>query len=136
MKIKITITKILFMSLFFVFCQKSIAQSTEEKSPEWIKMMDDENVNYNQAVSNFNAYWEKREKPTEEEEVFNDKDFFKKQKSSTKKSKNIEPEKYSFEYKKFLDWKRSVAPYVQSDGRILSQQEQLEIWEQEKKNRN
>ncbi len=103
-------------------------------TPQWVKMMDDENVNFFEAQKEFNNYWKNKEKPVEEKEIF---DRFEKTKSAKVKLNTIGSDavKYSFEYKKFLNWQRTVAPYVQPDGHILNAEEQIKLWEQEKKNR-
>ena len=94
-------------------------------------MMNDPNTNYHEAVKAFNEFWKNRERPREEKEVFSNME--------TKKEKKVksptDPDaiKYSFEYKKFLNWQREVAPYVQPDGHILSKEERLLLWEQEQK---
>jgi len=92
--------------------------------------MDDSTVNYKLAVKAFNDYWKNKEKPAEEEEIFEAK--AKKIKSDPK---GTETQKYAFEYKRFLNWQRSVLPFVQPDGRILTKAERLKIFEEEKKRR-
>jgi hypothetical protein len=87
-------------------------------------------VNYKLAVKAFNDYWKNKEKPAEEEEIFAAK--AKKIKSDPK---GPETQMYAFEYKRFLNWQRSVLPFVQPDGRILTKAERLKIFEEEKKRR-
>lgn len=122
-----TAFKFILLLIFLSFsAQNTVAQKAKTNSLEWIKMMDDPNVNYFKAVENFNNYWKNREKPTEENEIFREKSTEKRKKESK------ETLKYAFEYKKFLNWQKKTLPFVKSDGTILSQKERIEIWEQEK----
>ncbi len=132
-------TLLLFVTtLFLLFILLGNTLHAQQKkditTPQWIKMMDDENVNFFEAQKEFKSYWKNKEKPVEEKEIF---DRFEKTKTAKVKlnTKGSDAVKYSFEYKKFLNWQRAVAPYVQPDGSILNAEEQLKLWEQEKKNR-
>jgi hypothetical protein len=128
MKTKNILFKILI--LFFGFLQNAKAQDTTDETPKWVKMMNDPNVNYFEAVSNFNEYWENKDKPVGEEEIFVAKN------SRIRENKGNEAILYSFEYKKFLIWQKKNLAYVKSDGTLLTQNEKLEIFEKEKKARN
>jgi hypothetical protein len=130
MKEKSAFYKIALPLLLFCFFQNTTAQKSMDGTPEWVKMMNDPNVNYFTAVASFNNYWKNREKPTEEKEIFKGK------KSKIKEYKNNETLRYAFEYKKFLHWQKQMLPYVKEDGRILTRKESLEIWEKEKNARN
>jgi hypothetical protein len=106
------------------------AQDAKDETPEWVKMMNDPNVNYFKAVTNFNEYWKNKEKPVGEEKIFAAKN------SKIRENKGNEAIRYSFEYKKFLLWQKKNLAYVKGDGTLLTQDEKLEIWEKEKKARN
>jgi hypothetical protein len=112
--------------------QKVKVTKDDSPKPQWVKMMDDPNVNFQEAKKTFEAFWSNKEKPTEEKEIFRD---FEKKKETRVATKEGDAEKYTFEYKKFLNWQREVAPFVQADGRILSIEERIKLLEQEKKNR-
>ncbi|SIR01363.1 hypothetical protein SAMN05880574_1521 [Chryseobacterium sp. RU37D] len=124
------ITKALFIFLFTGAFQMALAQNENNEVPQWVKMMDDSNVNYYQAVKSFDDYWKDKEKPVEEKEIFKEKN------SKIKEFENEETPKYAFEYKKFIYWRIKILPFVQDDGRILTKNELMEIWEKEKRNRN
>jgi hypothetical protein len=130
MKEKRIFFKIALALLLLCFFQNVSAQKPTAGTPEWIKMMNDPNVNYFNAVATFNDYWKNREKPTEEKEIFKEK------KSKVKEYKNNKTLRYAFEYKKFLHWQKQMLPYIKEDGHILTQKERLEIWEKEKNSRN
>lgn len=129
MKTKNKFFKILTL-IFFGLIQNGIAQVNKDKIPEWIKMMDNPNVNYFDAVSIFNKYWENREKPVTEEEIFAAKN------SKILENKQVATILYSFEYKKFILWQKKNLAYVKKDGTLLTKKERLEIWEKEKRTRN
>lgn len=130
-------------------CFSALACSTSRKSgaanarqaannTSWIQMMDDPNVNYFEAVKVFEAYWQGKQKPTTEHELFSaqDKDHALKNSSASTTFNAEDPTvKYRFEYKKFLHWEKEVAPYVQPGGRILSAEERIAIWQQQKSSR-
>lgn len=122
-----------------------IAQNTPQysdkylkKHPVWIEMMEQPNVNFFEAEKAFDLFWEGKDKPVEEEEVLGGK-FAAREKRKEGFAKNLfrfredAAEKYAFQYKKFEHWEMQVRPFVQADGRILTQEERLKIWEQEKK---
>ncbi|PSL46340.1 hypothetical protein CLV51_103318 [Chitinophaga niastensis] len=109
------------------------------KEPDWIKMMDDPNVNFFVIDKSFNDYWKGKELPVEEDEILDVKNnserkrgflgLFKRKESAEKKE---EGQKYAFEYKKYQWWRRQVLPYVQSDGTILNKDQQIQIWQKQK----
>ncbi len=99
--------------------------------------MADTNANYFETLKSFELYWVKRPEPIEEEEVIGEpknkkeerKTFFERFIQSKKERYEAESRKYAFEYKKFINWKRTSLPYVQPDGRILAPSERLKIWQ-------
>lgn len=140
MKKRIFIITLFGLGLFSVFSQqKNYSDKYLSKHPVWIQMVDKEETNYFEATKAFDLYWKNRELPLEEEEVLDSK--FQKERKADEKGffyrlfhrNEEEARKYAFEYKKFKHWQRSVEPYVQEDGRILSKAEQLQIFEAEKK---
>ena len=115
-------------------------QNDYATNPRWIKMMDDPNVNFFEIEKAFNEFWQGKELPIEENEILDVKKNSERKrkfflgtlfKKKTAEEKN-DAEKYAFEYKKYQWWRRQVLPYVQPDGRILSQDEQVEIVRQQK----
>ena len=132
-------TALLLACLMAMACsasRKSTAAARQAATnTSWIQMMDDPNVNYFEAVKVFEAYWQGKPKPTSEHELFSAED--KDQALNTSSYSNTrdaeDPSvKYRFEYKKFLHWKEEVAPYVQPNGRILTAEERIDIWKQQK----
>lgn len=127
---------------------KSQAQSSSEKNyaknPVWIQMMEDPNVNYYEAQKAYTEYWKNREKPHEmEEETMTDKEQMKEYKRehkrdgenavlSDKEKKELqEQEQMIYQCKRFENWMLTVKPFVQEDGRILSQAEIDAIWQKQ-----
>ncbi len=134
-----------------VHAQQQTAKQAPAPEPAWIKMMDDPNVNFFEIDKNFNDYWKGRELPVEEDEILDVKNnserkrgflgLFRRKEKENEAEREKEKEKkttqqYAFEYKKYLWWRRQVLPYVQPDGRILSSQEQVNIWQQQKQLKN
>lgn len=115
---------------------ESAKTSLYKKEPLWITMHRDTSVSYHEAVRAFNEYWKERPKPDGEEGELERK----KEKDSVLKrlfmpgevQKEKESEEYAFEYKRFNNWKRENAPFVQPNGRLLTPNERMELWKQQR----
>ncbi len=121
------------------FTQVSVAQKSKAPdTPSWITMMDDPHTNYFEAVKAFNAYWKHREKPIEEDEIFETGgDKQKEEKLRERRHGKLKPNdpaiKYAFEYKRFLRWQLETEPFVQPDGHIKDMNERIEDWKNQQK---
>jgi hypothetical protein len=130
----------LFLGLFLLFCSAATAQGLDKKTqkyysnnPVWIQMMKSQDVNFFEVNAAFEQYWANREKPElENEEAGEHKE---KERSlvsklfKSEKEEQAERNEYAFAYKQYLKWRIEVEPFVQPDGRILSAEEQHEVWE-------
>lgn len=110
-----------------------------QKHPYWIQMIADTSVNYFEAVKAFHEFWKDRKIPVENDVIVNGKPPKEEKWTAFRKllhHKEYNDEKtakqYSFEYKRFKHWQIMVQPFVQPDGRILSADEQLEIWKHQR----
>ena len=126
--------------LFFVkisFAQNAndvSANKVYESNPVWIKMMDDSTANYFETLDAYNTYWSKHEKPEDEEgEIMNgekkvdwSKFFFWRKKREAREHQ--ERNWLRYQCKRFEWWKKENLPYVQPDGRILTMQERIRIF--------
>jgi hypothetical protein len=133
-----------FLTLLLVVCFVFInAQKTKnyKKHPYWIDMIKEPNVNYFEAIKAYETFWDGKHKPLEENELIGqtkgtaskeEKMESRKEMRERKREKEMY-KKYGLECKKFEHWKMQVKPYVQSDGTIISKEEQLKMWEAEKK---
>lgn len=133
--------------IFLMLCIFQIAQAQEKKNtprsddktnPNWILMMEDPQVNYYEAVKAFDAYWEGKIEPEEEDELITEgkitsleADSLRNARASWTQVQRNDYENIKYQFKRFKDWKRTVFPFVQSDGRILSEQERLEIFQKQ-----
>jgi hypothetical protein len=117
----------------------SATAQNKTKPPLWVTMMDDPNVNYFEAVKNFNDYWKTREKPVEEGDLFESVGDKEKEESIKQKKRRLRTEdpakKYAFEYKRFLWWMREVEPFVQTDGKIKGMNERISEWRTQQQQR-
>jgi hypothetical protein len=111
------------------------------KEPVWVNMMDDPSVNYFEAEKAFKAFWKDRKVPIEDDIVIDgkvmkeheeDRSIIGKILHAKEEKQEKELEQYRFEHKRFKHWQLTVEPYVQEDGRILSNEEILEIWKQQR----
>ncbi|MBC7486994.1 MAG: hypothetical protein H7282_09615 [Cytophagaceae bacterium] len=132
--------RLLFIGLLLLSCSAIRAQSQDKKTqkyyannPVWIEMMKDPNVNFFEVNAAFEQYWAKREKPElENEEAGEHKEeerSFLSKLLKSEKEEQAERNEYAFAYKQYLKWRIEVEPFVQPDGRILSAEEQHEVWE-------
>jgi hypothetical protein len=110
-------------------------QNNKTTLPTWATMIDDPNVNYNEAVATFDSFWKGKTRPLQEEDEFggveNEEKERENEEHKKKLGKNDPAALYGFEYKRFKNWQREVVNYVQPDGRILSADERIELWKKE-----
>lgn len=108
-----------------------------KSNPIWIQMMSDTTMNYVEAKHAFEVYWEDRELPTEEHEIFAASEEAKKDGRiiASKKRKTKESNTYAFEYKKFKHWLLRNEPFVKEDGYIMTPSERLQQWQIQMQNR-
>ena len=111
---------------------EKLADKNYKKEPHWIKMMNDNQVNYFEATKAFEEFWEKRHTPTEEEEW--ERFGIKKRKSwiegifRSEERNEKESQAYQVEYRQFKMWQQSVQAYIKPDGTLLSVDERLQLW--------
>lgn len=104
------------------------------KDPCWIKMMDDPKVNYYEAQKAFKEFWNARGgEPFVKEDINSRNQYNSKKRTRAEKRADEERQKYAIEYKRFLQWSKEVEPYVQSNGSILSPEERIRIYEEQRK---
>lgn len=137
---------VLVLLLSTAIYHPSFAQSANKysKKPYWINMMDDPNVNYYEACKAYDAFWKGKEKPKGEEDIIgqkeglnqgSDKDHYKATHLSKKEKQHDEQlQKYAFLCKKFENWRRQNAPYVKTDGHLMTADERLKTWHQQREN--
>lgn len=139
----------IYINPSFIFAQGALTQPGDNNNnlPSWIKMIDDPNVNYYDAVKTYDEYWKTHIKPAdEEEEMESGNEDFKEREREVKKEIKKEKDRVfteeelksmnennlmKYQVKRFEQWKREVMPFVQEDGRILSDKERMEIWEKQ-----
>jgi hypothetical protein len=138
----------LFISLAAI-SQKQYSKTEMKKNPVWIKMIDDEHVNYFEALKAFELYFTTHKFPTMEEEEMGKNEKLKERiersekkyakKARKRKENPSEPQKekheeakLAFEVKKFNHWEMQTRPYVKDDGSIMSAEERMKIWKESK----
>lgn len=141
MKLRALISTLLMLCIFHTAHaqeKKTTTRLDDKTNPNWITMMQDPQVNFYDAVKAFDTYWEGKIEPEEEEELINEgkintaeADSLRNVRASWTQVQRNEYENIKYQFKRFKDWKRTVFPFVQSDGRILSEQERLEIFQKQ-----
>ena len=101
-------------------------------------MMDDPNVNYYEAIKIYNDYWKTHPKPDDPEDrlsqPLDNQDSETDKPQLSKEEKKFEAEMI-YQTKRFENWMREEKPFVQEDGRILTQQERIAIWKKQQEER-
>lgn len=131
--------KIVLSGIILFFCFAASAQSLDKKTqkyyannPVWIDMMNKPDVNFFVVNAAFEQYWANREKPELENEEGGEHQEERSKISKlfkSEKAEQAERNEYAFAYKQYLKWRIETEPFVQPDGRILSDEEQKEVWE-------
>lgn len=98
---------------------KDIRIPNYSKMPYWIEMIKNPNVNYYDAVTAYEEFWKGRKNPLDNNAANKDVTCSQRQSGQDKKERILYL-KYVAECEKFENWKTSVKPRVQPDGRIVS----------------
>ncbi len=133
---------IILLNSLMMFSQTQKKSVNYSKKPYWVEMMKDPNSNYFETIKAYEAFWENRKKPQEENDVIgqsknvSSKRNFLSRWFKTKEERDEEDiKKYTLDVKKFNHWKLKVEPYVQADGSILDADARLKLWQdQQQKN--
>lgn len=113
--------------------------SAQQKNlPSWVAMIDNPNVNYFEALKTFNEFWKGKIKPIEEMDIKDmeqltaeEKEIRKNYFKNLSQQERIEFDVLQYHYKRFKQWKKEVLQFVQEDGRILTMEERISIWEKQ-----
>lgn len=125
-----------------VVAQQSQAPSME--TPKWVIMMEDPNVNFFEAVKEYDAFWLTHKKPASEAETFETQALDAKtaealrEKQERERIEKLGPplsgheletaEYLKYQSKRFDKWVIEVKPWVQDNGHILTFEERQAIW--------
>lgn len=99
------------------------------KKPLWIAMMDDPAANFFEVEKAYELYWLKHEKPEGEHEEIGEHAEREKVPSKRRQRKISAENDLRLAMKRYEVWNDQTRPYVQPDGRILSTEERLKIWQ-------
>jgi|LakMenEpi03Aug12_release.lakeMendotaPanAssembly.Ray.scaffolds.fasta_scaffold03136_27 hypothetical protein len=134
--------------LFLIITCWTLSTTAQQKDysayPYWVDMIDNPSTNYFEAIKAFDEYWKHHIKPMDEEEVMfeemNETEklhyaVLVKHLETMTPAERREFDRLKYHYKRFKQWKLAVFTYVQEDGRILSDEERLRIW-QDQQNSN
>ncbi len=138
---------------------QALKSSDYQNNPAWVQMMSDPNVNYFEALKAYDDYWLGKEQPEEEEEQMEmmaarnhsgkmtDAERKKQEEEIREHERELKREskkklteddllqlewkrEMAYQCKRFKDWKTTVKPFVQNDGRILNEEERMKIYNQ------
>ncbi len=135
----------LVLILFYLSLPFANAQTPSSmETPKWVTMMEDPNVNFYEAVKEYESFWSTREKPKKEAEIFDALNG--KGRESGKSLEEMEADRLAklgpkmegraleemeylkYQSKRFDKWVLEVKPWVQADGHILTYEERQAIW--------
>ncbi len=135
---KILIFAICLLNGMNLFAQET-KETTYREQAVWIQMMEDPHANYFEAIYAFNLYWEGREKPLEENELFSASQEDKENENFISKHRSEKKELNSdltFAYKKFKRWQITHASLIHEDGTLLTAEERIARWQLQQQNRH
>ena len=116
----------LFISLGGMAQKKQLSETDYAQTAHWIRMMDIEGVNFNEAIKAYDIYWQHHDMPEEEGDRYIGKGDQQKKKLSKKEIKERkEAMDMRFQLKKFEHWKIKNEPFVKEDGTIMTAAERL-----------
>lgn len=112
--------------------------------PKWVVMMEDPNVNFFEALKEYEAFWLTHKKPISEAETFEtqaldgkaaeDRRLDEERKRVEKlgqplSGRDLETAEYlKYQSKRFDKWVIEVKPWVQDNGHILTYEERQDLW--------
>lgn len=129
---------LLLLGINLAKAQTKHKDSEYRNHPYWIEMMKDPEANYFEVVKAYELFWKGKPQPLEEQDVLGtseeaeDKHISRRELRERKKARDLQ-RLYGLECKKFAHWKMQVQPYVQEDGHILTSEEQLKLWEEQRR---
>lgn len=130
---------LLFTCLLFTIHSNAQSKTgTSNSMPDWVAMIDNPATNYYVAVKSFNAYWKDRPEPEgdedegkmSKEEKEKHEEFEKRRRVMTPAERQLD-DQINYQFKRFKNWANEIKPFVQDDGRILSMDERIAIWNQQ-----
>ena len=140
-------TFLLVLIAIIMLSFKANAQQTADtipeygKNPAWIKMIDNPQANYYETIKAFDSYFTYHKKPkdeadsqTEATEKENNTEIDVSDNSYIKSLSTEELNNYArlkYQVKRYENWKREMKPFVQEDGRILTNEERAAIWQKQ-----
>ena len=131
---------IIMLNSIVIYSQTQKKSFNYSKKPYWIEMMKDPKANYFETGKAYDAFWENRKQPKEEDDIIGQskteeakRGFLSRWFKSKEEREEEEIKKYALDVKKYKHWKLKVEPYVQEDGTILDADARLKLWEQEQR---
>lgn len=117
-----------------VQAQSAIKSKT---TPLWIRVMDDSVANYYAAQQDYTTFWKGKEKPEDEESLMSTGVEKTKEHIAKRSKRELKEERekdyYRYQCKRFENWLLVNKPYVQKDGRVLTTDERLKLWQDKQK---
>jgi len=135
---KIYILLLLLCMAQLIKAQQSIQYTEKDyaRSPVWIAMIKDTTTNFFEVEKAYKIYFQHHEKPDDEDDVIGDRTEREKYPSKRQQHKMQQENHMRIEVKKYERWHQRMLPYVQTDGRILTPSERLQIWKDQQKINN
>jgi hypothetical protein len=130
-----------FILLFISNTTTVSAQTNQDQQslPSWVYAIDNPQVNYYQAIRDFDNYWKGKSKPELDDREQEEDKQHRQLEKQLRKMNAVQHEQYNlmaYHYKRFLDWQHEVKPYVQEDGRILTADERVNLWKQQQQSKS
>lgn len=131
------------LCLLICFGQAAMGQQSTQysekdyaRNPVWIEMIKDTTANFLEVEKAFNIYFQHHEKPEGDNDVIGEHEKQEKYPSRKEQRRLQQENRMRMEVKKYERWHDRMLPYVQSDGRILTPSERLQLWRDQQKINN
>lgn len=125
---------LLFITLLFSLAasaqNKQLTDKDYARKPYWIQLMDQESVNFNDAVKAFDIYWQNHKMPEEEGDRVIRKDQPVKPLSKKEIREIREGDEMRFQIKRFRHWVIINEAFVKPDGFTMTAEEKLRFHNQ------
>jgi len=125
---------LLSVSLFWAVVTFGQARKLTEKDfaqkPYWIQMMDQESVNFNEALRAFEVYWQNHKFPEEEGDRYIQRNPVVKPLSKKEYKAIREGDEMRFQIKRFKHWIIINENFVKENGFTMTAEERLRLYNQ------
>jgi len=128
---KCLLAAFLFLSLASSGQNKKLTDADYGRKPYWIQMMDQETVNFNEALRAFEIYWQNHDMPEEEGDRYIERRPVVKRLTKKEYKAIREGDEMRFQIKRFRHWIIINEPFVKENGFTMTAEERIRLYNQQ-----